>query len=489
MELSIPKKLFILFSFFILIFYGTVFDLFLRVKHMSQTSARIVQVHNPMADLCKSLGDGLVDMEINDKKFRLLKKPLYFKAFEKARRNYNHDLERIILLGAEAGLSQEEWIELRRTYGPRTVFHPMDNRPRVWASDEILSQWGADIEAAGRANGEAIHGALVHIDDLSRKSVRNGAIGFGISILVGGLGIWFIFRAMVKPLTQLKWGLAQVSDDNFDHEIPVRSRDEFGELATAFNHMSRQLKADDEIRSDFIATLSHEIRTPLSSIRESVNLLTEEVLGPVNEKQNKFLTLAASEITRLTQLLNYLLDNSPGRVSVGKTLPLDPNALVKEAVARLEAQQKDVNLVFRSPRGLPRVMGEKKALLQVLGNILGNAVKFSRSEPSGSEASRSEPSGSEPFGARVEILISRPSQDFLAFHICDQGPGIPRGKQELIFKKYYRAKDVRKHTDGVGLGLNIAKGIVRAHGGQIWVKNNQGRGCTFTFTLPVGRKI
>ncbi|MEH0019628.1 MAG: HAMP domain-containing sensor histidine kinase [Desulfobacter sp.] len=475
MTLGIAKKLFIFFFFFILIFYGTVFDLFINVRDMSKTSARIVSINNQVAALSKNLRDSLIDMDANIKKFRLLKKDVYYDYFETARQAYHRDLNRILRLDSAGRPPSQYWDRLYLTYTPHTRFREKQDimaLPGPWIAPALMTQWIEAISAARKDNDSQIENALIRINDQSRKIVQNSVIGFGISILAGIFGVLFISRSMLTPLNKLKSGLKHVSDDNYTHKIAISSKDEFGELAAAFNDMNRQLKADEEIRSDFIATLSHEIRTPLSSIRESVNMIAEEVLGPVNEKQKKFLTIAGNEIARITGLLNHLLDTSmlgPG-TEKPLALPLDPNQLARDAAQSITAAAKsrDIDVRFRDLADAPMVAGDQKEIMQVFMNILDNALKFS------------------PEDSQVEILLSKgPGNGFITFSISDTGPGIPEDKQDLIFKKYYRAGEVRKHMSGVGLGLSISRRIIHAHGGKIFVKNNTDRGCTFSFTLPV----
>ncbi len=468
MKLGIAKKLFILFFLFILIFYGTVFDLFFKVKEMSARSAHIVGVNNKIAALSKTMQDNLVEMEINGKKLNLLKKDLYFKGFIKAREAYIEALASILKLD-----STPLWTDLNTAYGQYTrpgLKKGVLTAGNGWDGTDMVPQWTADIGTARKENQGRIDQALIRINTLSRLVVRNGMIGFGISIMVGLLGVLFITRSMLAPLNRLKAGLSQVSNDNYSHMIPVRSKDEFGELAHAFNDMNRQLKADEEIRSDFIATLSHEIRTPLSSVRESVNMIAEEVLGPINGQQQKFLSIAGKETARITNLLNRLLNTANLETDPREPAPLDPNHLIRDAIQRLasRAELADISISFTPMNEAPAVMGDPDELLQVLINLLDNAIKFSSEN------------------SKITLFLALKAQH-LMFNISDTGPGIPREKQRLVFKKYYRAREVRNHADGVGLGLNIARRIVSAHGGIIFVNNNKDRGCTFSFTLPYAK--
>lgn len=473
---AISKKLFIFLFFFIFIFYGTVYGLFIKVREMSDISARIVGISNRIAVLSNDLKNSLLDMDVNIKKLKLLKKDVYFDYFGTSRRNYQKVLVEIIDLDRRRGTPAGYWRNIDRTFGGYIHADVSKgqsvNEGYTWIADDVMDQWMTSIAAARKDNEDKIEQALILINRLSRQVMRNCMIGFGISILVGIMGVWFISRSIIVPLNKLKSGLKRVSDDNYTYEMDIASKDEFGELAAAFNDMNRQLKADDEIRSDFIATLSHEIRSPLSSIRESVNMLTEEVLGPVNDKQKKFLTIAANEIARITSLLNHLLDTSilVSGINKRQVAPFDPNQLVQSAILSITpgAKARGIRTEFKPLEQAPMVKGNDKEIMQVIINILDNALKFS------------------PNNSRVDIRLTRgPGKHFLTCNISDEGPGIPEDKQSLIFKKYYRAREVRKHMDGVGLGLNIARRIVQENGGEIFVENKPDKGCTFSFTLPV----
>ena len=387
---------------------------------MSDASARIVGVSNRIAVLSKNLKDSLIDMDTNIKKLKLLKKQVYFDYFESARQAYQKDFLQILALDMTRETPAGLWHDIDKAFGthvrPGGASETFMDDENAWMPPGGMEQWIAAIDAARKDNEARIEDALIRISRLSRQVVKNGMIGFGISILVGIMGVLFISRSIIGPLNKLKAGFKHVSRDNYSYEIPVSSRDEFGQLATAFNDMNRQLKADEEIRSDFIATLSHEIRSPLSSIRESVNMLTEEVLGPVNEKQKKFLTIAANEIARITSLLNHLLDASMlvSAREKRQCRPFDPNELVASAVLSVTpgAKSRQIDLEFSPLARAPMVKGDENQIMQVMINILDNALKFS------------------PGNSQVDIELARgPGKQFLTCNVSDQGPGIPEDKK------------------------------------------------------------
>jgi len=473
-KIGITNKLLILSFFFIFIFYGTILILFVNVQKLLETSEGIVNTNNKVSTLSKEMLDNLLNMEINDKKFRLLKKTNYLTYFKGAEKKFIASLEKITKLDSPQHQISSHWANIHQSYQAH-ISHPIVTIPEeqtgTWADEKILDEWMKIISIARRENQNQIENSLVQINVLGKLNFRYSIIGLGITIFMGILGAVFISRSMIIPLKKLKNGLQNVSDDNYSHVMDIKTGDEFGELAAVFNEMSQQLQADETIRSDFIATLSHEIRTPLSSTKESVNLIAEEVFGPVNADQKKFLTIAGDELSRITNLLNHLLNISMLESNTKKADPksVDPNLLIKEASKGLISKEKLKNVVvnIHEDNEVPSVLCRKNEIIQVLINVIGNAVKFS-----------------DPNSFVTVNMVNEKTDPFLIFKISDQGPGIPIEEQALIFKRYYRAKGVRKHQDGVGLGLNISKNIIRSHGGTIFMKNNMDRGCSFYFTLP-----
>lgn len=237
--------------------------------------------------------------------------------------------------------------------------------------------------------------------------------------------------------------------------------------------MNGELREQENLRADFIASLSHEIRTPLSSIQESVNMLAEEVLGEINEKQHKFLTIASSELTRITELLNHLMDVSileSKNDEQRKLQIIDPQQIMDDCITGISssADHKHITITQDCQDSVGKIQGRPEELQQVFFNIIGNAIKFS------------------PINSQIDITILKGANpDYVLFKISDQGPGIPENEKSLIFNKYYRSKSARKHMNGVGLGLYISRKIVHSMGGAIQIENNIDTGCTFSVIVPL----
>jgi NtrC-family two-component system sensor histidine kinase KinB len=230
-----------------------------------------------------------------------------------------------------------------------------------------------------------------------------------------------------------------------------------------------RLRRVDELRSDLVATVAHEFRTPLTSLRMAIHLCVEQAAGPLTEKQADLLFAAREDCERLQSLVDELLDLA--RIQAGHT-ELDRQAtpvesFINEVVDahRKIAAHNTVNLETAVLPGLGSVPLDRERVRLVLSNLLSNAIRHSA------------------VGATVTVR-ARQSDGSLRVEVTDTGEGIPSEYQRSIFEKFIRIPGSR--PGGAGLGLSLAKEIVEAHGGEIGVVSEVGRGSTFWFTLPLG---
>ncbi len=457
------------------IFYGTIFVLLMQVNKIMKISGHMVN-RNAEVSASKKMIENLLSMEENEKKYVLLNKEEYKTYFVAAQREFETNLIKVLQLESKERQGDLSWKNLYRDYRaqlPRPISVLGEKIPlkRLWIPQDVIDDWINRISQLRAAGENEVEHRILELDRRGQMAVHWGIIGLGASFLVGLFGSMFLAHTMHRPLKELTRGIRLIPQRGLSEPIPVVSKDEFGELAKAFNEMADRLGQEERMRSDFISMLSHEIRTPLTSIRESVNLIADEVMGSINEKQKRFLLIARGEIDRITELLNRLMQVS--RMEAGvldiTIRPLDPMPLIASIVHRLTpaAEAKGVAIHTRVDAVLPRVMGDSDHLKQVLLNLLGNAIKFA-------------PPGSE-------VIVQAVPDDQgcnVIFSITDNGYGIPQQEHSLVFQKYYRASGIKDEADGVGLGLSISKLIVEAHGGYIWVQSRVGEGSTFGFTLP-----
>jgi signal transduction histidine kinase len=416
--------------------------------------------------------ENLLTMEESSKKYKLLKKDIYIQQFISSKTDFSQNLNTVLKMGQKGKKISANWEWLESEY-QRVALNKDNKAPQdLWIPDEDTNRWIQTISRMQAQNEKLIEQSTRELNRQSQMSARNALIGLALSGMVGIVGILFLSYSMIRPLKELLKGIRSISKDRFSKPIQVRSKDEFGKLADAFNTMAVQLKEEERMRSDFIGMLSHEIRTPLTSTRESVNMIAEEVMGEINERQRKFLEIASTEIGRICDLLNHLMQVSrleSLELNIKKQ-SINTNTFVSGCINRLSpvANTKNIQIDASIPSELPNIHGDPEYLQRVFYNLLENAIKFSES------------------GSRVSIRIKpAKNRSMLLFFIKDNGPGIPEDEQTLIFNKYYQAKGTRDHIDGVGLGLNISKHIVEAHDGDIWVESKNNQGSTFCFSLPI----
>jgi NtrC-family two-component system sensor histidine kinase KinB len=228
-----------------------------------------------------------------------------------------------------------------------------------------------------------------------------------------------------------------------------------------------QQRQVEELKSGLVATVSHQLKTPLTSIRMAVHLLLEEKAGPLTEKQTELLIAAREDSDRLHQILHDLLDIrriESGRIQMD-CQDIYAQSLVLDAVEpfRRTAQEGGVELKIQLPEDLPKVSADPTQIAHVFSNLLSNALRYTA------------PGGSITVSAVMEEQMVR-------FSVTDTGSGIPHQFMQRIFEQFFRGPDQKSET-GAGLGLAIAKEIVEAHGGNIDVVSDEGKGTTFSFTL------
>ena len=474
LKVGIQQKLVLLFFLFFVIFSGTVSVLLFNVQRMVEATQTIVAKNNKIDEFTETLKASLLDMEENHKKLNILQKNRYSEYFQQAKNIFEETLQQAVQLSLTSE-NNKVWQDFAYSYNRhRTGLWDKGDPPVIgakWVTEQVVATWIDYISSAKRLNQLHIEKAMQGLNERSRISARNGILGFFLSLLVGFVGIWFITRSFFTPLKTLARALKRISIDKLHQPISLKGGEDFYELAASYNAMSRQLNEEENIRNEFIATLSHEIRTPLSSIRESVNMIVEEIFGPINDKQRKFLRIAGVEIQRINKLLNYLLNVSvlESDVRKKKSIYLDTKEMILSSTEIFAsfAEKKNVTLMVSETMHCPDLFGVREELQQVFINIIGNAIKYS------------------PERGAVTISWRKDSQrKFLLFQVTDTGPGIADDELSLVFTKYYRTKTVRGHLDGVGLGLAICRKIVTSYGGSIQVANNKSHGCTFSFTLP-----
>lgn len=305
-----------------------------------------------------------------------------------------------------------------------------------------------------------------------------------VALLVSGaaavLVSWFISRRIVAPIQAMSQVSRRIAEGHYEERVAVppeaaEGTDELGELALNFNRMAERLARTEEARRQWLADISHEMRTPLASILAYAEGLQDGVFPPEPEIYQQIVR-ETKRLQRLVDDLHELSRLEAGAYTLNRQ-PVSPRQLVDEVVQRFAPAytNKGVALETEVPSEAPAVWADPERAIQVLSNLLDNALRHT-----------------PPGGRRVTVRVIPPQatggeKGFVRFEVQDTGEGISPEHLPHLFRRFYRVDKSRsRQRGGSGIGLTIARLLVEAHGGRIEAHSpGPGQGSTFLFTLPV----
>ncbi len=276
--------------------------------------------------------------------------------------------------------------------------------------------------------------------------------------------------------------LESQAEENFsDDAITFLTRlSDHAAIAISNALLYADLQTANIAKSEFVSLVSHELKTPMTSIRGYTDLLAQETVGPVNEIQHNFLNTIRSNVNRMANLVSDLADVS--RIEAGRMRlefgSVSMANIVDEVSNSVQAQlaEKDQSLSLDVPEHIPNVWGDYNRLIQVMNNLMSNAIKYTPQHGRISVSCQVTENTWDAEGAPQVILVS----------VTDSGFGISSEDNAKIFHKFFRSGDQNvRDVPGTGLGLNITRHLVEMQGGQIWFDSEHGKGSTFSFTVPV----
>lgn len=294
----------------------------------------------------------------------------------------------------------------------------------------------------------------------------------GIATLLG----YFISSAITRRIQALQDTAQLLSSGDLNARTPVEGKDEIAALAASFNHMAERLQAADrqqreldQLRRDLVAWASHDLQTPLTAIRLQIEALADGIVDDPATVQ-RYLQTTQRQINDLSLLLDDLFQvaqlDAGGLVIQPTTCSLAD--LISDALETFSAlaNERRVTLTGTAAPNLDPVLLDAPRIGRVLNNLIGNALHHT------------------PPQGQVSISAHRETNQ-VVIEVADSGEGISPQDLPHIFERFYRGdKSRNRHTGGAGLGLAIARGIVQAHGGEIWVSSQPGAGTTFHIVLP-----
>jgi signal transduction histidine kinase len=385
------------------------------------------------------------------------------------------------LLGGDPGVSLDRHRSVRDTGQPAVVEH----RSSGMRIHTVLLPVRSSRNDDGVLEVDFVSGRLEA--DLLGENYKIALRGT-LLVLLLGIVIWAaLHRLVLRPITELKEGIERVAAGESRAPVPVRSRDELGQVATAFNRMTerleearRRVEAETDrslelmrrlrqteslaIAGKLCSSIAHEVGTPLNIIagRAELTLRALPSDSPLREDLNVIIT----QIDRISRMIRAALDPFRQREPARAAVAPDSVAEVLQPLLQHFAKSRGVNLAVSLPKTLPPVRVDPGHLQQVLINLLTNAIEAT------------------PSGGRVQVTGLPQADDGrpgVAIAVQDTGSGIPENVLPRIFDPFFSTKPVH---EGAGLGLSICRDLVRSNGSQIRVASRPGEGTTFTVWLP-----
>ncbi len=322
-----------------------------------------------------------------------------------------------------------------------------------------------------------IHEAKVRtgVGDSRVSSARAEAVIQQLILLAFFLGVVFAGVAsysILRPLRRLQTHIQKIGQGKFGTTVDVDAPSDLAELVETVNWMGKKLQELDDMKAEFIAHVSHELRTPMASIQEGTQLLLDQIPGPLTRDQQETVRIMAESSRRLIYLISSLLDLSKMEAGMMeyRIVVTDLRVIAEASVdkLRLLAEAKHVQILTEAPDGRIPVFADGGRMEQVLDNLLSNAVKFS------------------PQGGVVHLRMQPDDKaGLLRVSVADTGPGIAPEDLPHLFERFYQGRrPAGSGLAGSGLGLALAKKVVEAHSGKIWVESELGKGTTVHLRLP-----
>jgi signal transduction histidine kinase len=350
----------------------------------------------------------------------------------------------------ESGILSKEHTTARNVMNDqkKTLFFHMDH---------LIENWNVEIASRGSEQQTAIQILLI--------------VDIGVFFLV-----LFLIRQSLSPLVSITDAISRVKEGVYGEKIEYKGTDEVGQLVDSFNIMSKTIKEKEEVakktdiaKDEFLAMITHELKTPLVPIQGYSDILLNEHLGKLNDKQKERISIIKSSSEALLSIISDLLD--------AQKLDLDQLRMKKEktdikntitkAIETLKPEAESNNIKITSNATSVIINHDPERIGQVITNLIKNSIIAIQPNP-----------------GKIEVLMYDLPKN-VKISIKDNGVGIPQDKQDELFKKFYQVDaSLTRERGGSGLGLAICKGIIDNHLGEISVESSPNQGATFSFTIP-----
>jgi signal transduction histidine kinase len=343
-----------------------------------------------------------------------------------------------------------------------------DHERRTIPGDQLAQ--GTSVVVGGQVvgtvlpTGEAAERDALAERYLSRTLQASGYAAVGASAAALLLAI-LLANTLTRPLRELTIATRAVAQGDLEHQVPVRSKDELGELAASFNQMSADLARATALRRQMTADIAHDLRSPLTAISGYVEAMRDGVLEPTPARF-EVMYVETQRLRRLVDDLRTLSLTDAGELHIDRQA-VPPRILLERLAAAYHqrADENNIAITIQAEPNTPDVHVDQGRMAQVLGNLVDNALRYTA------------PGGEIVLRARAQGPVT-------LLTVQDTGAGIPPQDLPHVFDRFYRRDSARSEDGGEsGLGLAIAKALVEAHGGTISIDSTPGVGTVFTIAL------
>lgn len=481
-RLSIFWRLVLTYLVIIAVMTGVNVYALLQIRTLAGLNTEVGSHHHPEIDSAKRLLTSIYEQVQGEKKYVAVPAATFLEHFDSESKEFQQVLQGLLahdvsepetrLLKEIEGLQQAH-LSLFQSQLAESSGHPEASAGYDARREAVVGKMAAALQQYIGLHERRLavgvnesHASSVHAEAVTRNLV--------LVALLFGLGMAAVASYnILRPLRRLQATIQEMGQGNFKASWDGQAPRELRELGETVKWMGTKLQQLDDIKSEFLAHVSHELRTPMASIQEGTHLLLDEIPGPLTQDQRTTLRIMSDSSRRLMYLISTILDLSKMESGMMeyRFVPTDLRRVADISInkIRLLADAKHVQLVIEAPVERHWVRADSTRIEQVLDNLLSNALKYS------------------PEGAVVRLQMTpRRDEGLLFVDVADAGPGIPAEELPHIFERFYQGRTKSRQVSvGSGLGLALAKKVVEAHGGRIWVESEVGKGTTVRFILSL----
>ncbi|MBN2333227.1 MAG: HAMP domain-containing histidine kinase [Deltaproteobacteria bacterium] len=492
-KISISQKILLAFSFFLICLLAINTYSLLEIRKISTIVNQLTAVQFNLWDDCQNLEQATDNAYKGMRKYLLLKKSTYAELVQDNITEARTTIDIILAYPLPADQGKQRLVLAKNIMALHAQFtdmfqlHEADDTTAaaVESLKQHYEQCKETLAQFQLAGYREINQSFIQTSAIATRYEHDLVIFSVLTCLALLMMFFWIHFSIRHSLGKVIKGMEKITQGDFTARIEGLHDQELGKLAIYYNTMAGRLSEVDDIKASFIANLSHEIKTPLTSMRESLSLIAEKIVGPLNDKQVHLIALNLRETDRIIKIVSDLLDISRIRAGV-ISYTFEPGNLMELLRSRIAAAEplavkKNIHISLAAIDPLPPQKYDILRLGQVIDNLLSNAIKFT---PEGG-AITIKTGTTATFTAEQPLVTASVGQHFIYFSVADTGSGIPTPLLNQIFDRFQQGYQwLPDYHKGSGVGLSIAKFFVEGHHGLIWAENLPAGGCVFHVVLP-----